>query len=499
MSTAVIHEQELGKSSQRPLKNRRWLESGVIAALGIAYIITLSGGHGFANDDFAAYVQHAANLVEGRPYGFSNYIQNPGVLWLTPPNGYPPVFPLLLAPVYRISGLNLRALKLVTAFSFVAFLAIFAELIRPMLSTPMTVCALLLLALNPVFWEFRNDLVSEFPYLMFSFGALLLARSAYKNLAASEWRIGKALLLAVLLYCSYGTRAIGIALLPALALADMLKFKRPSRFLLLTLGFTALFIAAQIFLLVSPKDYLQQVQVSPGLLWRNFLFYGKTLSYVWQNAFSKPAQIALAVVFTAMAAASFAKKLWQESPAVAFYLLAYLAILLSWSWEIGLRGLLPVLPIYFAHGLEALDRIGGAWGRASHAACIAALLLISGVTYAADFQCLARLPEPNVQDPAAQQLFVFLRNNTQSSDVLLFPKARALALFTNRKVAALDPGESAEDSRAFVQRIGADVFIEPTWAPPSSQAFAASEKARLRQVFRNDGYEVYRIEPAVPR
>src|SRR5258708_17798801 len=40
---------------------------------------------------------------------------------------------------------------------------------------------------------------------------------------SDEFRIGKALLLSLLLYCSYGTRTIGIVLLPAVLLADLIK------------------------------------------------------------------------------------------------------------------------------------------------------------------------------------------------------------------------------------------------------------------------------------
>jgi hypothetical protein len=77
----------------------RW---GVIAFVAVAYLTSISPGHVFINDDFAAYVMHAANLVEGRPYTFIHYVPNPQALWLVPTNGYPPVYPMILAPAYRV-------------------------------------------------------------------------------------------------------------------------------------------------------------------------------------------------------------------------------------------------------------------------------------------------------------------------------------------------------------------------------------------------------------
>ncbi|HEY1422333.1 MAG TPA: hypothetical protein VGF20_02695, partial [Candidatus Acidoferrum sp.] len=104
---------------------------------------------------------------EGRPYSAIHYIPNPKALWLAPTNGYPPVYPLLLAPVYKERGLNLRAFKIVTVLCFVGFLLIFAGFARSSLSPLMSCCALLLIGLNPVFWGSKDLLLSEFPYLMF--------------------------------------------------------------------------------------------------------------------------------------------------------------------------------------------------------------------------------------------------------------------------------------------------------------------------------------------
>jgi len=74
-----------------------WTLVGIIAVL---YFFGLTPGHVFAQDDFAAYVMHAANLVEGRAYTQIHYLTNPEAPWISPSNGYPPAYPLLLAPVY---------------------------------------------------------------------------------------------------------------------------------------------------------------------------------------------------------------------------------------------------------------------------------------------------------------------------------------------------------------------------------------------------------------
>ena len=472
-------------------KLARW---AVVAVIAVAYLADLSPGHPLVNDDFAAYIMHAANLAEGRPYGATNYIANPEALWLAPSNGYPPVYPLILAPVYKVFGLNLRALKVVTVLCFLIFLAIFESLIRSRLSPTLSACALLILGFNPIFWNQRDYILSEFPYLMFSFSALVVIQQTYKALTPEKLKIGAALLLSVLLYCSYGTRTIGIALLVALVLADLAKFKRPSRFMMTAVAATVVFILVQAAFLTSPKGYIEAFHFSPRTMVDNAFYYAKTLSYVWQNGLSKQLQIVFALFFTGLAGFSFARSLWMERSAQEFYLLCYVAILIAWNAEIGLRGLLPILPLYFVYGLEGFKRIIKPFGTLSRPAIIIVLLLFCGVTYAGEFRKEARQPaEANVYDPAAQELFSFLRAQTQPSEILIFPKPRSLALFTNRPVASFGPGEAPEDSANFMRSLHATILVSPESGPPSWGSFLATYRSQLIEVFHNSEYQVYRL------
>ena len=168
----------------------------------------------------------------------------------------------------------------------------------------------------------------------------------------NRFEIGNTLLVSVLVYFAYGTRTIGIALVVALIAADLLKFRRPSRFLISVLALTGVLIGAQTLLLTSPRGYVSAFHLSLHTIAVNSVYYGKMLSYVWANGFSKPVQIVVALMFTAAAAWGFLKSLRRDRSVKEFYLLAYVAVLLAWNSEIGLRGLLPILPLYFFYGLR---------------------------------------------------------------------------------------------------------------------------------------------------
>jgi hypothetical protein len=76
----------------------------------------------FWPDDYALYVHHAENIAEGRPYADTGYIYNPGAADYSP-RAYPPVFPLLPAPICRAYGLDLHAMKIEVVVFFVLALA----------------------------------------------------------------------------------------------------------------------------------------------------------------------------------------------------------------------------------------------------------------------------------------------------------------------------------------------------------------------------------------
>ncbi len=97
----------------------------LLIAIGTFHAATVRQGHLWA-DDFAMYIHHAKNIVGGHPYTDTGYIFN--AAFMVGPKYYPPIFPVLLAPVYRISGLNLIPMKLEQVlFLVLALAAIYAN------------------------------------------------------------------------------------------------------------------------------------------------------------------------------------------------------------------------------------------------------------------------------------------------------------------------------------------------------------------------------------
>ena len=477
-------------ASSLPLSISDQLTWVLVAIIASAYFFGLTPGHVFAQDDFAAYVMQAANLVEHRRYTDIRYVPNPEAPWVSPANGYPPVYPLLLAPVYWWRGLDLRAMKMVTVFTFAIFLAAFAKWVRPMVSPRLRVVAVLLVGLSPAFWNYRDLISSEFPYLMFSFIALLAIRRGSD--AVRGWQeAGWALLAALLLYAAYGTRTIGIALPGALLGAELIRRRKPGRFVVLVLGGFTGFAMVQSVLLTSPRGYMAVAHFSTMLVLENVASYAKSLSHVWESGFSQASQGGLTVVFSGFAAFAFWKRI-REGSMEALYLVTYLAILLAWGAQIGVRGLLPVLPIYLTYVVLGITEAVERWKKPKARALVAAVAVCMAITY---FGGLRQRPWQaalaNVNDTSAQELFTFLRSRTQPSDLLLFSKPRSLALFSGRAVGSLGAEEPASESVRFVRENGVRFVIQSSWTPAAYDQLLASGQFEL--VFGNEDFRVYRV------
>ena len=92
------------------------------------------------------YVLHAQNLLSGQAYDDTGYIHNAGSARF--PVSYPPVFPLLLAPLVAIFGVVWTPLKLATIASFIAALALLAAHERRRLGPTERIALLFVIGLN---------------------------------------------------------------------------------------------------------------------------------------------------------------------------------------------------------------------------------------------------------------------------------------------------------------------------------------------------------------
>jgi hypothetical protein len=484
---------------------------GLILLAGAWHIATLRPGHEWG-DDFALYLGHARNLAEGIPYADTGYIYNPAYPSLSP-RTYPPILPVLAAPVYRLFGLEMRPYKVLLAGLFMLFLlAVFLGTRREL--PPAAVAGLIvLLGAHPFLWDIKDRIHSETPFLLFLMTAFALLARLREGGLSVQWRIGLSALAGGFVYLMVGTRTIGVVIVPCVVLQDCLREARgaevfswrawrwPSLVSAAALSVFAVGMAVQKTLLVVEGSYLDQLVLDPQLFLRTFVSVIKNLGMFLDNAHSDLARRVLYLLIAAPALVGYLRCIGRGPTAREIFVPVYVGVMTFWPYtEWNLRYLLPLLPlflIYFWHGLVVL----GEKVRVPVVAPVGAVLTLAVlVSYIGKYTELSFGPLPGIAREEAQQLFDYVRRETPRDAVFLFQRPRALALFTGRHASAHQTPVSDGELWQYLDHIRASYVVVGTpWEESRIvlDGFAARSPDRLREVFHNSQFTIYQIREEV--
>lgn len=479
------------KNQAIKLRQQQWLLLFLIIGVGLFWSFTLRQGHVWGGD-FSLYIHHALNLLNGVPYSETGYILNPADPVVSP-QAYPPIFPLLLMPSLYFFGLNLTALKLVIVLCFTLFLAVYLALLRRELPTRDLVLLAVLVGFSPFFWDFKDDIRSDIPFLLFSYIVL------YQIHRMPEKREGRAALVPALItglfcYLAYGVRSVGVALPISLLIYDLLRWRTVTRFTLWVGVVLGIGVGLQA-LLFPGSDYSVQYIFDPATNAANVAAYFISLSTLWDNGYNLILLLVLSIVTNTLALTAVWPRIRRQPTILEIYLVVYLLILVIWPVSQGIRFLIPILPLYFFYVVDGLRRLRAAlpkrWGEAVFWGITAVILF----SYIAKYSTMPFAAIPTgVAQPDSVALFEYVKNDTAVSDVFIFRKPRVLALYTGRSAAIFHPAGATEAAQwAFWQEIKATYLIVSRWDEPHWQQFINSHQEFLQLTYANTDFRVYRI------
>ena len=259
---------------------------GLVLFIVLVHALLLRPGHEWS-DDYAMYLSHALNLLSGRPYGDTLYAPNP---WGVPgPPTYPPVYPLLIAPLVAWFGPDLHVLKLFDLAMFGAALLAGYALLRERVGAAAALAGVALIGLCPFLTGFRDEVRPDALFLFLFLLTLLLGeRWSGQPVALHARSIGRGLMLGAVAYLAYGTRSVGIVLLPALALVEVWRCRRLGA-VIVTAGIAWFVLAlAQTFTLHADSGYAKLLTLDPHTVLYNAYSYATSLSLLWSNALPAP-------------------------------------------------------------------------------------------------------------------------------------------------------------------------------------------------------------------
>lgn len=469
----------------------------LVFLLGIAlfYGLTLRPGHDWG-DDFAQYIHHAKNIAQGIPYDHTGYIWNPKFPMLGPPT-YPPVFPLMLAPVVAAAGLDLAAMKWVVVVSFLGALFFVALVFKPMLSPGYLAALLALLGLNPYFWNLKDNILSDLPFFLFVYAALYLIQRRPGPEKGGHSLAVHGLALGIVCYLAYGTRSLGVVLIPCAILSDLLRRRRVGwGTWVAAIVFVAL-AALQARLLHKDSGYAAIVSLDPARIARNVVEYARYLSGLWDNAWAGSADTLLLILFGLLAAMGLLARLRAHPGTLEIFAILYGIAILPWIATQG-RYLVPLMPVYVGYALWAVQVAGKrSPGRAR--VILAGLLAFAGLGFLSVYATVPlRRPAEGVGTRSAVALWTAVDRITDPGDVVLFQKPRALALFADRRASGIHETSSDEETWDYIRQVRARYAI----LGPDDRVFLHQDRIRraiedqsdrFDPVYRNAEFAMYRI------
>ncbi|HLI82538.1 MAG TPA: hypothetical protein VKV17_01405 [Bryobacteraceae bacterium] len=475
------------------------LISAVLVLLGTLYLLSIQQGFPWG-DDYALYFAHAQNLAGGHSYSATGYLYNPAEPEIGPP-AYPPLLPILLAPVFRVAGYNPQLLKLDGILLLLAALWAISRYLRHFLPPGYTAIILLVLGLSPYCSKYlTNSPASDIPFLCLFFllleRLLVASRTHWKKRSDAIW-------IGVLLYLCCACRTIGVILFPCLLAAELIRASAPSRRFALPRGLWisvaigGIGAAVQGWLLPGQQAYLHMLNFELPTLIEYVKAYAWSVRY---KLFAVPGVSGwlLLLLLAALGLLGFFLTLRSGAAFPQIFTVIYLAMIGIWTVDQDLRFLLPVLPLWLLDCCEAifwLQRRKG-FPKAVAAGALGAILILYaphvGHTPAG---AVPDLRTAGTNSRGFQEIAGFVRENTSPEARIVFSKPKLLAFFTGRQCVVY-PKTDAQAIIEYLKSIHADYLV-------ASRAFdsdrtllfpLASEQPNLLEpVYQSNDAAVFRV------
>jgi hypothetical protein len=475
----------------------------IVLLTGVFYLLTIREGHNWG-DDFAMYIHHAKNIVEGVDYKETGYIKNPNLRFS--PSTFPPVFPTLLAPVYYWWGLNLTAMKVEVILIFLLSLYVIFLAFRHDLPPPYLVTLVAALGLNPWFWQFKENVLSDIPFLLFCYLSLFLIHRTYHMDRAVKSRTLNVLLITLSIYLAYGTRSIGLVLIPCLIASHLITYKRPSAFTIKALILAAALIIIHNVAWRNESDYGVRLQlISLGHAWRNGVELIEMLSAFWVNSYSAALRIVLFATLSCLAIIGYLGKVKEKITCFEIFPVLYLAPFLFLPLMLDTRYLIPIVPLYLFYaffGIHVISRSLKVKRKVENLvfACVVAAIFAS---YCAWYTRLDHGPIiEGVAKNESRQLFDYVKNEKSEGSLFLFHKASALSLYAGKRTMFWHWEPDDRKLWSFFRQIKATHLIvgPKSFETYHNQAliiqFVNRNPDKLQETYSNPDFRVYQIKDA---
>lgn len=486
----------------------------IIGLTAVIYLISFRPGHNWGGD-FSQYIAQAKSIAEG--YDFpGKFIGTYGTFI------YPWGFPLLLSPIYSLFGLNILAMKIYVSLFFLLSLLMIFLLFQKKFVYTQTLLLVSIFALNPYFFHFKDSVLSDIPFFLFSLSSIFLIQQIVIEKKIWVNKFVSYSLIGFFVFFSYLIRSQGIYLIPTLLLCQYISNRSSfKQGLIPYLRSNKLeFIPYIIFMILAVV--VNNVFPNGGSAYFKMFFSQLTLTSIIKNIYYYsilistfydidilpygPLQISkvffgITIPFTILGIIKNVKKDYLYLVYIFFTFL----LLILWPGRQGLRFMFTILPFYIYFLFVGISKIPISlqipskfnplnWNLVN----IVAIILILGSCVGIGICCFQYhvFDKSNIIEGPytveSSEMLGYISKNTSEEDVIIFNKPRVMTLYANKISKKILDFDQIMDSKA-------DYFVYGEHFKNAYDSSMAAQienyKERFILVFQNNKFKIYKIMP----
>lgn len=484
-----------------PIHKKEWFRYSILLlCIGIFQCFMLLPGHPWG-DDFALYILQAKNIAGGHLNAPTGFIPNPEAP-IYSPGTYPIGFPLLLAPVYAVFGLNFTAFKMTVIICFLLFLLAQIKLLQGKLPPSSIIAVILLQGLSTGTWVIMDNVISDIPA-----ACIILWTFVYLD----KWRntqnkFYNPVIFSLLIVLSYLFRPTGLLVFVCWA-AYQVKAKQFSKSSLLITTLLIIIILSAITFITpaSSGGYIGLVLSSiqdtsiPGLLqeWTSrgiqYISSIAYLSYSGDNpGINIPTIANVAVHLTLMLAflgGILSISARRQFPEYLIFSVIYCGILIVYPGYQTLRYLFPILPLYFYFAAVGYNK----YVRTKIVAmALSGILLFITIRFFLFFT--DQYKTNRINNASATTLFSYINTHIPKDDIIMCERPRAITLMTGVRCTSFpDPEQMNNFSANLVDMQSAYIL---TSSFDYHEDIEEKSGHNLELLFSNEDFSLYAVKHA---
>lgn len=508
-------------SLKKFFRHRNNVIQGVALLVALIPIFFFSSRFQGWGGDYAGYLLEARNIADGKSLATSNYIYNPGYAELAPP-AYPVGFPILLAPVYKIYGLDILEYTRLIGIIWWMIGAVMFLLFKRYFSSWVALGGALVFMYHPLFMFERNAVLSDYPFVV----SLLLSVFFY-TASDTERSLKNAGVVGFFAGYAWLIRSVGFVL-PVVIVGHFLLEKRyrsiqtkdakenqwwlyPGILMGVALGMQLLFHGV-FFKLPETGSYFDQINPAnlTSYFKDNIATYTKTLlNYfqlnedLWYIYRYKSTDMAVAfggAIGLGLMVQGFMLIEKTHERLFIGWLVVYGLVILFWPSFQGLRFLLPMLPFLVYFILKAIDRqqFTGKWKNRIKWWILPALLF--GEYNRIDQHIFVNSQVDEIGSPEwkdNQAAYRYCRDSLPSNVIFSFHHPLIFALYANKPVVRWPKNVSPLEIQADFEKYKVDYLLLNDWLVAADEPlknYLKENTNRLDTVWHNERNVLYKLK-----